>query len=230
VYSTRLFHQYRRPVASFAVLGDTERDWRPQSFSQEVLGSRLDFSFSIAKLVDYKYREEELLASKNPFAVVVQAHLAAQATKATTSQRQRQRRKYNLTTMLYVRGFSEQEVIDLYRFIDWVLKLPPKLEAAFRNELETYEGVKNMPYISTIERMGEARGEAKGEARGEAKGKVDLISLLLEHQVGSISAETVEELKKLPLDRLDRLALELREFTSLEDLTAWVDRNNTQSV
>jgi hypothetical protein len=57
-----------------------------------------------------------------------------------------------------------------------------------------------------------------------------MISLLLEHQVGSISAETAEELKKLPLDRLDRLALELREFTSLDDLTAWVDRNSPESV
>jgi hypothetical protein len=121
--------------------------------------------------------------------------------------------------MLYDRGFSEREVIDLYRFIDWVLRLPPKLEAAFRNELETYERGKNMPYISTIERM--------GEAKGEAKGKVDLISLLLEHQVGAISPETVEELKKLPLERLDRLALELREFTSLADLTAWIDRHDT---
>ncbi len=107
--------------------------------------------------------------------------------------------------MLYERGWSEQEVIDLYRFIDWVLTLPLELETAFRDDLETYERGKNIPYISAIERMGEAKGEAKGEARG----KVELIGILLVHRVGTISAETTEEIKKLPIEQLDRLAVDL---------------------
>jgi Domain of unknown function (DUF4351) len=120
--------------------------------------------------------------------------------------------------MLYERGWSEQEVIDLYRFIDWVLTLPLELEAAFRDDLETYERGKNMPYISAIERM--------GEARGEARGKIDLINLLLARQVGAISAETAEEIKKLPIEQLDRLALDLMDFTSIVDLTNWLQQKN----
>jgi hypothetical protein len=218
IYSTRLFDKFRRAVASFAVLGDTDRHWRPQSFHQAALGSRHDFSFQIAKLVDYKERVEELVASDNPFAIVVQAHLAAQATKGKASQQRRQRKKYTLTTMLYERGWSEQEVIDLYRFIDWVLTLPLELEAAFRDDLETYERGKNMPYISAIEKM--------GEARGEAKGKVELISLQLARQVGAISAETTEDIKKLPIEQLDRLALDLMDFKSMVDLTNWLQQQN----
>jgi Domain of unknown function (DUF4351) len=218
IYSTRLFDKFRRAVASFAVLGDTDRRWRPQSFHQEALGSQHSFSFQIAKLVDYKERMEELAISDNPFAIIVQAHLTAQATKGKTSQQRRRQRKYSLTTMLYERGWSEQEIIDLYRFIDWVLTLPPELEEAFREDLETYERGKNMPYISAIERMGEARGEA----RGKVEGKVELIGLLLAHQLGAISAETVEEIKKLSIEQLDRLALDLRGFTSVIDLTNWL--------
>jgi hypothetical protein len=169
-------------------------------------------------LVDYNQRVEELAASDNPFAIVVQAHLAAQATKGKASQQRRRQRKYTLTTMLYERGWSEQEVIDLYRFIDWVLTLPLELEAAFRDDLETYERGKNMPYISAIERM--------GEARGEARGKIDLINLLLARQVGAISAETAEEIKKLPIEQLDRLALDLMSFTSIVDLTNWLQQKN----
>lgn len=221
IYSTRLFDKFRRAVASFAVLGDTDPHWRPQSFHQEALGSRHDFSFQIAKLIDYE-NVEELSASDNPFAIVVQAHLAAQATKGKASQQRRRQRKYSLTTMLYERGWSEQEVIDLYRFIDWVLTLPLELEAAFRDDLETYERGKNMPYISTIERM----GEAKGEAKGKVEGKVELIGILLAHQVGTISAETAEEIKKLPIEQLDRLALDLMGFTSIVDLTNWLQQKN----
>jgi hypothetical protein len=218
IYSTRLFDKFRREVASFAILGDTDRHWRPQSFHQEALGSRHDFSFQIAKLVDYKERVGELADSDNPFAIVVQAHLTAQATKGKASQQRRRQRKYSLTTMLYERGWSEQEVIDLYRFIDWVLTLPPALEEAFREDLETYERGKSMPYISAIERM--------GEARGKVEGKVELIGLLLAHQVGTISAETIEEIKKLPIEQLDRLALDLRGFTSIVDLTNWLQQKN----
>jgi Domain of unknown function (DUF4351) len=214
IYSTRLFDKFRRAVASFAVLGDTDRHWRPQSFHKEVLGSRHDFSFQITKLVDYKERVEELAASDNPFAIVVQAHLAAQATKGKASQQRRQRKKYTLTTMLYERGWSEQEVIDLYRFIDWVLTLPQELEAAFRDDLETYERGKNMPYISAIERM------------GEAKGKVELIGLQLARRVGAISAETIEDIKKLPIEQLDQLALDLMDFKSIVDLSNWLQQQN----
>jgi hypothetical protein len=92
IYSTRLFDKFRQAVASFAVLGDTDKNWRPQSFHQEALGSRHDFSFQIAKLVDYKQQAAELAASDNPFAVVVQAHLVAQATKGKTSQQRRRQR------------------------------------------------------------------------------------------------------------------------------------------
>ena len=218
IYSTRLFDKFRQAVASFAVLGDTDPHWRPQFFHQEALGSRHDFSFQIAKLVDYKQRLSELSSSDNPFAIVVQAHLAAQATKGKARQHRRRQRKYRLTTLLYERGWSQQEVIDLYRFIDWVLTLPLELEEAFRDDLETYERGKNMPYISAIERM--------GEARGEAKGKIELISLLLAHQVGTISAETAEDIKKIPIEQLDRLALDLRNFTSVVDLTNWLQQKN----
>jgi Domain of unknown function (DUF4351) len=75
-----------------------------------------------------------------------------------------------------------------------------------------------MPYISAIERM--------GEARGKVEGKVELIDFLLAHQVGAISVETAEEIKKLPIEKLDRLALDLRAFTSIVDLTNWLKQQN----
>ncbi len=216
IYSTRLFDKFRRPVASFAVLGDGDRSWRPQLFQQKALGSRHDFSFQIAKLLDYE--EDELLKiSNNPFSIIVQAHLAAQATKSRTRQQNRRQQKYNLTIMLYERGWSKQEIIDLYRFIDWVLTLPPELEESFRQDITNYEREKNMPYISTIERM--------GKAEGKIEGRVDLIALLLAQQLGTLSGETIEDLKKVPIEQLDQLALNLRDFTNIDALATWIGQN-----
>jgi hypothetical protein len=42
-------------------------------------------------------------------------------------------------TMLYEQRYSRQEIIDLFRFIDWVLTLPAELEEAFRNDLATFD-------------------------------------------------------------------------------------------
>ena len=78
-----------------------------------------------------------------------------------------------------------------------------------------------MPYISTIERM--------GEARGKVEGKVEMISFLFAQQVGTISIETIEELKKLPIEQLDQLALDLRGFTNTDDLTNWITQRNASS-
>jgi hypothetical protein len=64
-----------------------------------------------------------------------------------------------------------------------VLTLPLELETAFRDDLETYEREKNMPYISAIERMGEARG------------KVNPIVLLLVYRVGKFQWKLLKKLK-----------------------------------
>jgi hypothetical protein len=42
----------------------------------------------------------------------------------------------------------------LYRFIDWVLALPKDLEIDFQEELTRYEKEKDMPYVTSAERIG----------------------------------------------------------------------------
>ncbi len=213
IYFARLRDKFQREVASFAVLGDTDSNWRPQSFTTETLACCLQFSFPIAKLIDYKRRQRELEASDNPFAVVVQAHLSAQATKGKESQQRRRKQKFALTTMLYEQRYSRQEIIDLFRFIDWVLTLPAELEAAFINDLAIYEGDKNMPYITSIERMGEARGKA------------ELVLRQLNRRVGLVSDETVARIGKLPIDQLEQLGEDLLDFSISQDLTDWLQRS-----
>jgi Domain of unknown function (DUF4351) len=216
VYSGRLFDKFKKPVASFAVLGDTDANWRPDHFTIGALGSTTETWFPIAKLLDWKEKQEELEASDNPFAFVVQAHLVAQATTRKISQKKRRQQKYLLTTMLYKRGWSRQEIIDLYRFLDWVLTLPPELEAAYQQDLKTYEEENNVAYISSIERT--------GEARGRAEGAFTLVSSLLRRQLGVMPEATSETIKGLPIDQLEQLALDLSDFKAIEDLTNWLQR------
>jgi hypothetical protein len=219
VYFARLRDKFKREVASFAVLGDTDVNWRPNSFERETLGCNLQFSFPIVKLVDYRKQKEDLAASDNPFAVVVLAHLVAQATKGKESQQRRRNQKLNIMKMMYDKGYSQQEITDLYRFVDWVLTLPPDLAEAFKTDLIAYEGGKNMPYISELERESLAAGEAKGKAEGEAKVVIKQLS-----RRGQLSEEMLAKIEALPIDQLEQLALDLLDFTNGNDLVEWLQR------
>jgi hypothetical protein len=122
-YRYRLRDLYNKPIASMAVLIDTNPDWRPQIYSEDLWGSWLEMGFPILKVMDYQARVEELEDSTNPFAVVLLAQLAANQKIGACLPT-----KTTLTRRLYQKGWSRQDVLSLYTFIDWVVALPPELE------------------------------------------------------------------------------------------------------
>ncbi len=166
VYNYRLFDRYDRHAASFAVLSDTDAAWRPSGFKQELMGCRVNFRFPTVKLTDYKY--EELEKSDNPFAVVVMAHLKTQETAKDDPKRLKE--KLQIVRHLYRKGFSKQDILNLFRFIDWIMELPDGADQLFWHELETEEKEGKMPYITSVERIGYKRGMQEGILLGEQKG------------------------------------------------------------
>ncbi len=81
VYHYRIYDKYRRTVVSVAVLGDERKSWRPNKFGYQLWETQINFNFKIVKLLDYLQQWSNLEASRNPFAIVVMAHLKAQETK-----------------------------------------------------------------------------------------------------------------------------------------------------
>jgi hypothetical protein len=47
-----------------------------------------------------------------------------------------------------------QEILELFRFIDWLLVLPPGLDPVFWAELSEFEEEQRMPYVTSVERIG----------------------------------------------------------------------------
>ena len=156
VYHYRIYDRHERAIASFGILGDEVRSWRPTQFEQQLWGSRIEFQFPIVKLLDFQERWQELEADTNPFATVVMAHLKAQETRYDLSERKAW--KLALTRRLYEKGYERQDILDLFRFIDWMLELPQALETEFWQTIEQYEAEKNMPYITSVERIGIKKG------------------------------------------------------------------------
>jgi len=156
-YHVRLCDRYDLPIVSLAVLTDENPNWRPKRFGTSQLGCKLIFRFPTVKLLDYRSDWATLEQNLNPFAVVTMAHLQAQATRQAP--RQRLEWKVRLVRELYDRGFSREDVLELFRFIDWLLALPEELNPEFDEQLIAIEEERQVQYVTSIERRGIAKGD-----------------------------------------------------------------------
>jgi hypothetical protein len=160
VYHYRLYDRYRKPVVSLAVLADAEAVWRPRGYRYRRWGCGLAFRFPVAKVLDWQDRWAELEQSRNPFAVVTQAHLKTQATRHAPAERYRW--KWALLRGLYDRGFTREDVVALFHFLDWLMRLPAELEQQLWRELQAEEEVRKMQYVSSVQRIGRQEGLREG--------------------------------------------------------------------
>jgi len=170
VYNYRLIDSYDTKIFSLAVLTDNNPNWRPNKFEQEIWGCKISLEFPIVKLLDYKDKWEELEQNTNPFAVVVMAHLKTLET--ANDDQKRLEWKLSLSKMLYEKGYSENDVRNLFKFIDWLLMLPKGLNKVFKEEIAKHEEKKKMPYVTSIERLAKEEGIQEGIQEGIDKGEL----------------------------------------------------------
>jgi hypothetical protein len=217
-YSIRIFDQFRQVPISLAILCDESLSWRPSRYEADYPDTSLNFRFGTVKLLDWRdagaprVRMDELESSDNPFATVVLAHLKVIETKNNVDQRKTW--KFRLTRGLYEKGYDRQEILDLYRFIDWILALPEAVERDFWQELQVFEEERKVTYVTNAERFGIEKGAVQ-EARL-------LIFRLLSRRVGVLSSEVRSQVESLPLEQLESLGEALLDFSSAADLDEWL--------
>jgi len=206
-YNYRIYDKYKKTVVSLAVLGDSNPNWKPSHFGYSLFGCTLNFEFPVVKLVDYQQRLSELEKDRNLFATVVMAHLAALNTSNDRSGRKVQ--KLALVRRLYEQGLKEQDVINLFAFIDWMMTLPPNLEAEFNREVKQLEARQSMKYVTSIERNAREEGKKETFIKG--------ISLGLRLKFGNSGQDLLPEIEVIEdVDTLEAI-LEAIETTATVD-------------
>ncbi|MCP3963278.1 MAG: DUF4351 domain-containing protein [bacterium] len=214
VYNYRLYDRHRCPVASLAVLTDDSASWRPDEFGYELWGCQAGLRFPVVKLRDQRDRWPELEASDNPFAVVAMAHLKTGITRDDPAGRLQW--KLRLVRRLYQGGYQQRDVLELLRFIDWLLKLPTELDAQFGQEIERLEAETRMQYVTTWERKGIEKGIEKGIQQGEAS----LLRRQLARRFDRLPDWVEQRLAGASRDELETWADRVLEARALEDVFA----------
>jgi hypothetical protein len=108
---------------------------------------------------------------------------------------------------LYERGRSPEDVRQLIRFIDWVMDLPPALDDLFRQEIRQYEQEKQMPFMTTFERLARTEELQAG------------IELGLELKFGAEGLQLMPEIRQLTdIEMLRSIRQAIKTATSPEQL------------
>ena len=195
VYHYRIFDRYNRQVVTLVVLADDRPNWRPDRYAYDLWGCGLEFRFPIVKLLDLANQLPELEASDNPFAIVTRAHLATMQTRQDSASRHVW--KIRLIRELYESGLSRDDVLQLLRIIDWMMDLPKELEQLCKQEAEQIEREKQMPYVTSFERLAKREGQA-------------------EMLMGALE-------RRFPIGVPEELAAKIRGTTDLTMLAQWLD-------
>ena len=223
-YHYRLYDRYARQIVSVAILADDRKSWRPSSFGYELWGCKISLEFPVVKLLDYERQWSQLEQNPNPFAVIIMAHLKAIATYGEPEDRFRA--KLGLTKLLYKRGYSRKQILELYRFIDWVIQLPEDLDNKLVEAINEFEEERKMQYISYAERRGMQQGMQQGLLQGLLKG----IELGLELKFGVDGMHELPKIRKIDnIDVLNAIYDEMKKAETLDELRQFIKNRGIPS-
>ncbi|SMP71150.1 hypothetical protein SAMN06295888_11763 [Desulfonatronum zhilinae] len=195
VYNYRIFDKYKVDVVSLGVLADTSPCFRPSTYRRHRWGCKVEFEFPVIKLLDWMERWEELEQSDNVFSLVIMAQIKAKTSKTANELRAW---KMHLVRLMYERGYVKDTILELFRIIDWMIRLPDGVEKEFWMEYSKFEEDKKMPYMTSIERFGMEKGMEKGSYS-------TLRTLVLNAKKRNLSDEIIAELTGLDISSVNRI-------------------------
>jgi hypothetical protein len=227
VYNYRIFDKNERPVTSLAILADEVSSWRPNRYTSEQWGCKINFEFPMVKLIDYADKIDDLLDDTNPFAIITAAHLKTKATKDNPEERYTW--KWTITRALYEKGFSAKDILSLYRLVDWLMMPPDDLTKQFTQHMIAYEEEKKMPYVTSAERIGIEKGRSEGMDIGQLNEAREMVLEALDTKFSNNVPSDIRQLIKdlnnrLMLRKLHKSTIQSKDIDdfrkALEELTA----------
>lgn len=132
------------------------------------------------------------------------ANLQTQATQGNSQQRFQL--KLSLVKRLYDWGYTGEMIRQLFRFIEWMMTLPPILQSDFKTELNRYNEGKRMPFLTSF------------EIDGMIKNSRENVIEILETRFGNVSDDLKNQINSLEdLQLLKSIFKQAITIASVED-------------
>ncbi|MEA5526936.1 hypothetical protein [Nodularia spumigena] len=117
---------------------------------------------------------------------------------------------------LYHKGLTKVDIINLVKFIDRMMTLPPPLQTEFQTKLNDYEKELNMPFLSTI--------EENAQEKGAKITRQDDIIKILSTRFDNLPEKIIYNIKQIDnMSILENLLLPSINLNSLEEFQTLID-------
>jgi predicted transposase/invertase (TIGR01784 family) len=113
-YFYRILDHYNKPVTCIAIFTDSNKNFRPSTFTYSFLGTETNFKYNIYKVIDQQ--ENELRDNNNPFALVILSVLTA-LKSGKISDENLLSLKIGLVKMLLQRDISPRKIRSIITFL-----------------------------------------------------------------------------------------------------------------
>lgn len=204
-------------ILGLAILTDTRADWHPGPYTAEAFEHGLRYRYWTLKLLDWRQRRDELLASDNPFALVMAVWLGRQAAGRRTDDLPAVAR--DTLRQLRRSGFSDLARAAFIAFWEQIIALPTALEDQLMAEQAIEEGIEVAQVMSRYERQ----GFRKGRQEGRQEERLELALRLLARKCGPLDDAAVARVRALAGDRLLALYDAALDSTNRAGLDEWLD-------
>jgi len=201
-YFYRILDRYDKPVTAIALFTDNNKNFKPDTFSYEYLGTKNIYQFNTYKILE---QDERLLEQNpNPFAIVILTVLLALKKKHIDDESLLEL-KLQIFRNLYRRDITPEKMRGLHTFLKlYVHFAKPETKAKFETEIDiitqnnTTMGIEEM----VIERA-KKQGWELGIEEGIEKRNIELVQSLIkktdfsDEQIADISGVKVTFVKKI---------------------------------
>ncbi len=216
-YYARIFDKYNRSITAFAIFTEASTKPRPDTYQREYLGTKLLYKFNAYKIAAQS--DEELLASDNPFALVVAVAKTAFAGRNIKDSRERDELLLNLkrplARELLLKDIPKEKIRVLMNFLRYYVRFDnEEFNVIFEKEVKDLTertdtmGIEQL-LLERAEKQGEKRGEKKGElkerARAEAKILEEKRNIAREFKKLSVPVADIAKGTGLSVEEIERL-------------------------
>ncbi|MEZ6142164.1 MAG: hypothetical protein R3B84_16505 [Zavarzinella sp.] len=167
-YFIRLIDKYGPNIRSVAILADPHPTWRPTEFLESNDENELIFRFKYFKILDLGDKLSKLEAHHSPVGLVLAA--CVQNLIHSGNARLQREAKIRLTRQLLLRGITPDEIVNIFRLLEWMIQLPREEDERFQAELLLLEEEMKMPFLSPRELRAIERGRQEGLEQGLEQG------------------------------------------------------------
>ncbi|WP_276088243.1 hypothetical protein [Pedobacter sp. JY14-1] len=192
-YFYRAKDKHNVSISAFALLIDDDKNYHPQVYTEEYLGTRLSYEFNTYKLLNQD--EEQLRTNPNPFAVVALVVLMALKNKNIGDEELKQI-KLDLTRELIKRKVGKSKHIKIMDFLTYYVNFRNKeMMIKFEQEAEKLTGRTEPMGVREI-LLDRAKREGREEERLQMARdlKTNGVDLDIISKVTGISIEEIHQL------------------------------------